>query len=558
MTLLRSLGLRFHLSALLTAMVVLLGGLFGLITWWDYRATMRAAEDELGQTARLMEEHLRRTVQLTSVHLTRVQEMIGDRPLSALRGSRPDHQRLRTIIAAMPALHSAWILDPEGRVVLSSVQPDGPFISLTDRAFYQAALTGQRADYVSPLIWGKVTGSFLFPISRRLERPDGSFAGVIALSVDANAFLDLYREVSPRPGAVFTVIREDGYLVVRSPLPERDPGPIGLESKLFRQLLPTAQVGTYRNTSLVDDVDRLIAYRKMRDMPLVVGTGLAVEEILAPWRDRTLRNGLLGLVTMAALLVAGGMTLMAMQREERARANLDQRAADLRRALADKEVLFKEVHHRVNNNLQIISSLLSLRSARTRDQTAREALLESLERIQSMGMVHRALYEQDEASAVQMDDYLHSLTAALWQSHGAVDRGIRLELDVEPLALDLAHAMPLALTANEVLTNALKHGFPDGRTGLVRVSLRCDHGRCQLGIRDDGVGLDTTNPIRRPGSGMGLDLIRALAAQINGDATFLSDQGTQFTLDFPLDASEAKAVQDMPAAALPAREETPA
>lgn len=201
-----------------------------------------------------------------------------------------------------------------------------------------------------------------------------------------------------------------------------------------------------------------------------------------------------------------------------------------------KEILLKEVHHRVKNNLQVISSLLDLQARAARDEETRRLLSESQGRVRSMALIHERLYGAG-SDAVEFADYARDLVASLRHSlAGASDR-VAVSLDVEETALDLDVAVPCGMVINELLTNALKHAFPGERPGSVHVSLRRrPGGLLALSVVDDGVGLP---PDVRPEDPitLGLRIVNILAAQIRGTLEVergpRDGRGTAFTLVFP-------------------------
>jgi two-component sensor histidine kinase len=208
---------------------------------------------------------------------------------------------------------------------------------------------------------------------------------------------------------------------------------------------------------------------------------------------------------------------------------------ELRRSLAEKEALLREVHHRVKNNLQVISSLLCLQAED--DSASPEAARlfhESENRIRSMALIHEQLYRSGDLARIDFRDYVDGLTRNVLASAGEADRPIRLTLDVEPVALDLDIAIACGLVLNELLSNTLKHAFPDGGNGTISVAFRCADGSATLTVADDGIGLPALpNSQEHPGS-LGQQLVKALVEQLGGTATVEGDAGTRFTLTFPV------------------------
>ena len=198
-----------------------------------------------------------------------------------------------------------------------------------------------------------------------------------------------------------------------------------------------------------------------------------------------------------------------------------------RGSLREKEVLLKEIHHRVKNNLQVISSLLNLQARYLPDPAAREIFRASQHRVQSIALVHEKLYQSADLSHVDFDDYIASLLGNLFETFDAGERGISRTIDVGAIRLSVDVAIPCGLIVNELVTNALKHAFPGGREGIVRVILREGaDGALDLTVGDDGVGMpDGMDP--RKTSSLGLDLVFTFADQL-GAAVEIGRQGGTF------------------------------
>jgi PAS domain S-box-containing protein len=206
----------------------------------------------------------------------------------------------------------------------------------------------------------------------------------------------------------------------------------------------------------------------------------------------------------------------------------------LQEALSDKEALLKEVHHRVKNNLQVISSFLRLQAGSLTDPAAIAALRQSEERVMSIALLHENLYRSDNLGRVDFDRYLGALAAELLRAYPTAEGRITLATESDVPALEIENAVPLGLLVNELVTNALKHAFPDGRRGHVsaRVSVSADGARGTLTVSDDGVGFQAA--AAAGGTSTGLAIVDALSRQLGGRARFTHDGGTNFTLEFPL------------------------
>ncbi len=204
----------------------------------------------------------------------------------------------------------------------------------------------------------------------------------------------------------------------------------------------------------------------------------------------------------------------------------------LRASLAEKEVLLKEIHHRVKNNMQVISSLVDLQADRLEDGAMRSVLQDVTHRVRSMALVHEKLYQSADMARVEFAEYAQSLLNYLWRAHGSVASGVRLALDMEPVSLSVNAAVPSGLILNELVSNALKHAFRGRTGGEVAVSLRggADGGVC-LRVRDNGTGLPPDLDWRQADS-LGLRLVQILAGQLRATVEVSGGEGTEFAVTF--------------------------
>jgi two-component sensor histidine kinase len=211
----------------------------------------------------------------------------------------------------------------------------------------------------------------------------------------------------------------------------------------------------------------------------------------------------------------------------------EQRRAEaaLKKRLEEKEVLLHEIHHRVKNNLTIISSLLNLQSSSiTSPARAITAFLESRDRVMSMALIYEKLYESDDFTAVDLGDYILDLTSRLRLSHRP-DGNIHIEVDTTEVYLDVNSAVSIGLIINELVTNTLIHAFPDKSAGIITVSLtEADGYNYSLTVSDNGIGLPADYEQRK---GVGLTMVGLLTEQLEGHLTVEPFDGTCFNLLFP-------------------------
>ena len=199
-------------------------------------------------------------------------------------------------------------------------------------------------------------------------------------------------------------------------------------------------------------------------------------------------------------------------------------------SLQEKEVLLKEIHHRVKNNLQIISSLLSLQSENINSENPASTFRESQDRIRSMALIHEKLYQSKDISRIDFDGYVRSLTSYLSHSYAA-GRNVSVAIDIEGVSLGIDTAIPCGLIINELVSNSLKYAFRDGRHGELRIGLVQNHDRYTLTVSDNGVGFPPGLDFRNTPS-LGLQLVNTLVGQLEGTIELDSLHGTTFKIVF--------------------------
>jgi two-component sensor histidine kinase len=209
---------------------------------------------------------------------------------------------------------------------------------------------------------------------------------------------------------------------------------------------------------------------------------------------------------------------------------IEQRVEQIRASLREKETLLKEIHHRVKNNLQVISSLLSLQSDRLPDTTVRKLFLDARDRVRSMALVHEKLYNSQNLARVELGEYTRSLMSDLVQAHAALASKVRLHIEQDAVFVPVDVAIPCGLILNELATNALKHAFRERAEGEIAIETRrLADGRIRIVFSDDGVGLPPEIDWRSADT-LGLRLIRMLTEQLGGTSELYNGQGTRFEL----------------------------
>ena len=205
----------------------------------------------------------------------------------------------------------------------------------------------------------------------------------------------------------------------------------------------------------------------------------------------------------------------------------------IKKSLEEKEVLLREIHHRVKNNMQIISSLLRLQSQYIKNKEDAEMFVDSQNRIESMSLIHEKLYRSSDLTKIDFKEYIEDMLSGLFQSYGVNSGNIALNIKVDNISLAIDSAIPCGLIINELVTNSLKYAFPEGRNGVITISLRSIDGTMiELAVGDNGVGIPKDLDIRTTES-LGLHLVTILAEnQLHGKIALNRDKGTEFQIKF--------------------------
>lgn len=202
---------------------------------------------------------------------------------------------------------------------------------------------------------------------------------------------------------------------------------------------------------------------------------------------------------------------------------------------AERAVLLKEIHHRVKNNLQVLSSLFYLQAQRTEQESVRKLLDESRSRLQSIALIHEKLYRSEQLASIDFGDYLRDLTASVRSAVGVQAPNVIVRVDAHDVFLDIDRAIPCALIVNELVSNAMKHAFPNGRPGEIRVDVRAVDSELQLEVSDDGIGFPPALDFQKVTT-LGLQLVASLTEQLGGTEELVRGEGTTFRIRFPIQA----------------------
>ncbi|BDZ66948.1 sensor histidine kinase [Methanobacterium ferruginis] len=204
----------------------------------------------------------------------------------------------------------------------------------------------------------------------------------------------------------------------------------------------------------------------------------------------------------------------------------------IKQSLREKEILLKEIHHRVKNNLQVISSLLNMQSAYIKDKNDQELFRESQTRARAMALIHERLYQSTDLRSIDFGEYIRTLVWDLYRIYGCKPDTIQLKMDLEPVPVDINAAIPCGLIINELMSNAIKHAFPDDQKGEITIKFYQKDHKLILTVKDNGIGFPADIGLDNASS-LGLTLVNTLVNQIGGEIEINLDGGTEVTITFP-------------------------
>jgi two-component sensor histidine kinase len=466
-----------------------------------------AAEQRAISASQVVATNARWIVELSRQALGRIDSALG----ADINFSSPaTGGNIAAAVQSLPGIVKSYVVAADGRTVFTT-DANWQNIDIRDREYFRAVAEGE-AFHISPILISRLDGAQIFVFSRRIER-GGAFVGAAIISFDVSLLIPIWESLGLDELSTVSFIRNDGQLVARYPYAS---APLDMKTyELFTVHLAAADSGTYPAVSPADGITRIVGFRRVADTPLIAVASISTDAAFLPFWRNTAITLFLAVPTALALAAAIIWILRLLRKDER-------RRVELVEALEHNRMLVRDTHHRVKNNLQAIMSLIRL-------HPVPEDIKADLQgRVTAMTEVHEHIYRLDRFSEIDATTLIPAIVNRLTEAFASK---VSVEYDVEPLVLDRDQATPLALVVNEVVTNALKYAFPDGRAGTIRVALKDEgNGKLRLEVRDDGTGFDpaTVKP------GLGTRLVKAMLRQLHADEPeFSSDGGARVVVRFP-------------------------
>ncbi|MBB3017584.1 two-component sensor histidine kinase [Microvirga lupini] len=516
-----------YATAILFAVAVI--GIRGTFLWLEYRSALHRAEAATQDLALLMEEYAKRTLETSDLLLNDIIAYVRLRGgVGALSETTDASQYLAGLTQRSSASDLFLIIDKDGSTVgISTLQPNAA-VNFADRSWFKAHRAGAET-FVGGAVFGRIAQEVIYTYSRRIPDLNGDFDGVAQIALRPAFLQEVSRSDSNTGNVILGMWGRDGRVIARTGLTPNQTDSGVSHTALFNEM-EGQRSGTYRANDMGDGIDRIISFRRLDRWPVTVTASVPVATALAAWTTGFYWSaGITGLV-LIALCWLTWIGVRLSHQTETTQSELRQANENLGTALSDKVMLLQEIHHRVKNNLQVTSSLLQMQARRFPDPGVKAAFQETQDRLRSIGLIHDILYRKDTGGTINLQDYLGRLIPELSATYGAVARGISVDLDAEPLMIDLDRGAPLALAVTEAISNAFKHAFGPGEGGRILVSARRIDGRIEIIVRDTGRGLSVAP---ESDSSLGMKLIRSFAQQLGGRFSLTADDGTVFPLDIP-------------------------
>ena len=487
--------------------VVAVLGITALMIWQNYRSAAAASEARAVSSAHVVAANMEWMIEASDQALRRIDTVFEDKPIQSSLDTIAD---IAQAVGNLPSGFQYSVYDEKGQLRLSNIA-NAPVINVSDRPYFQEARNEDRT-VISPQLRERVSKEEVFVIARRISQA-GTFHGVATIAIPVRTLGDFWSSMGLGEASAVGLIRDDGWLVARYPLM---PATINISSTdMFREPLKGQQSGFYHSeASPVDGKNRVVGFWRVNKWPLIAVAGVARGEMLDLFWATFRSEALFGL-PMILLLLLEGVLIAALLRA------FVGRNQDLERALERNNFLFREIHHRVKNNLQAVSALVRLQPI------PEQARKEMVHRISAMIAVHEQIYQSDQFDRVEAAPYLSRVISEIAKAY---NRDVDIVANLDGLFVDRDQALPIGLVVNEVVSNAFKYAFSDGRKGRLDVDLVREGDQARLTIRDNGPGFDAASASK----GMGSKLIAGFVAQLGGKYTLGGDQGTVFSMTIPL------------------------
>ena len=482
-------------------------GLASAVIWQNYRSAIAAGEARAESSAHVVAAHLKWMIEASDQALRRIDSALGIQ-------FRPDAiSDISQAVGDLPVGFQYSVYDQSGELRMSSL-PHPAGINVSDREYFKELRDGGSI-VISPQLRERASDKQVFIIAHRIDR-QGDFRGVASIAIPTQRMDEFWSSMALGPNSSVGIIRTDGWLVARHPEITR---PLNLiKTPLFESYLSKSPAGFYHSTaSPADGIQRIVGYWRVEGWPLISTAGIDRNATLALFRSSLQIQLLFGL-PIAALLMVGAVWIAWLLNAYAARNTA------VETALERNQFLFREIHHRVKNNLQVVASLVRLQPIPP------EARKDMERRIAAMVAVHEQIYESDQFERVEVAPYIEKLVKGIAATYSG---DVNIETKLQQMTVDRDQALPIGMIINEVVSNAFKYAFLGRTNGNLLIEMFGElKGPINIVIKDDGPGMVSSTETK----GMGYRLIKAFVTQLGGEFKLAGGHGTCFTLIFPAEA----------------------
>jgi len=589
----RNAGLRPRLVLIVGIAMLAPGALAVLQAISSYSSTMRIVEQNLAQAAQLAASEEVNTIAASREILT----SLAAHPDVRSGNGNACRRALQRAIGGLEQYEGAAVTNEEGVIACASA-PLQQVVKVDDRAWFRDIMAGDGF-VVSDLIVSRWLGTWGIVSAVPLVDDQGLIRGAVAVFIGLDWLARPYQGNETNEGAAFALLDGRGEIIAKDDATSKELPKHSLIREHLAQQLPSGQTRTFRARG-EDGTWRLYAVSPLLCERIFVISGTPVLTAIGPlalqvaWGVVTpllmwvlaiavvwfgIENLVVRWITYLERITsayAAGRDNVRPERVSAAPAEIRSlgetfsrmadliyaREAELRESLAQKEVLVREIHHRVKNNLQLVMSLLNLHARRIRDPRAEVAFAEARSRINALATLHRRLYESESLQEVELKWFLEDLCAELRRGGLARGRHIELIVDSPTEVIGPEVAVPLGLLVTGAITNAYKHAFNERSGGHIYVEVRRESPTTLLlCVRDDGIGFDPASG--SDSNGLGRSLIEAFVRQLRGQLEIRSDAGTAVQVRFPAQekaqekespGAQPKTAESVRAANLPAQQ----
>jgi two-component sensor histidine kinase len=525
---------RDHLRVLIVVAAVILAGLAALFAWRGHRLTVERYSARVESDVALMARDIERLIHSADLLLVQMVELARDTDWSAPEARAGAGEDLRHLRGLLPESFRLYVFDARGGLRATSIE--GPVdVNVAGRAYFERHRAGKDDLDISGLMRELYDATPVFTMSRRVPGVDGSFDGVAAVTFEPRIVGQAYRGRLHAETTVFVWAHADGRVIMRESSHADGPGagrtlvPEG--ETLAPELVAafgTVAAGSGLHAVLPDGRRHLVKVLRVGTYPYYAVVGTPLAGIMRAWIAGLLPYAVGGIVALAALAMGARRWLAWAAAEDGYRERLARLLAEKDALLGQKELLIREVDHRVKNSLQLVANLLDLQAGLASDPAVREQLVEARRRVEAVGLLHRSLHAES-ADRIDLTEYLGHLVRGLTEATRVPVEFVR---GAQAVQMCNDTVLSVGLIVNELVTNALKHAYPGG-AGPIRVLLGEEKDGLRLRIADAGAGLPHDFDVRAQGN-LGMRIVRMLVDNLDGALRVERlDPGTAFDIALP-------------------------